>query len=121
MTTKQWIAVVTLIAAGAAASVAQAHAKIESSQPKADSELQSAPKEIRLRFNEALEPAFSKIELFDANNVQVGLPKPELDKTSHKVLFAALPALQPGQYRVRWSTMALDGHKAKGQFVFRVK
>jgi methionine-rich copper-binding protein CopC len=121
MNTKTLIAAVTLVAATMAASVAQAHGKIESSQPKADSELQSPPKEIRLQFNEALEPAFSKIELSDAKNAKVTLAKAEIDKTNHKVMFAAVPALQPGQYRVRWSTMTHDGHKTKGQFAFRVK
>jgi methionine-rich copper-binding protein CopC len=121
MIAKHLFAALALVAAGVAASVAQAHAKIEASQPKADSEVQSAPKEIRLRFNEPLEAAFSKIELVDAKDAEIALPKVDLDKNDHKVMFTALPALPPGQYRVRWSTMTHDGHKAKGQFAFRIK
>jgi methionine-rich copper-binding protein CopC len=121
MNTKHVIAGFVVIAAGLAAAVAQAHAKIELSQPKADSELSSGPTEIRLQFNEAPEPAFSKIELVDANQVAVALPKVALDKSNNKVMRAAVPSLKPGQYQVRWSTMARDGHKTKGQFAFRVK
>lgn len=120
MSTKSPIAAFALVAA-IAGSPAQAHAKIESSQPKADSELQAAPKEIRLRFNEALEPAFSKIVLMDAKDAEVALPKVALDKSDPKVMFTAVPALPPGQYRVRWSAMSHDGHKTKGQFAFRIK
>lgn len=121
MNTKNLIAALAIAAAGLAAPAVQAHAKIAASQPKADSELQAAPKEIRLKFNEALEPAFSKIELVDAKEVAIALPKIELDKNDPKVMFTAVPALHPGQYRVRWSTMTHDGHKAKGQFAFRIK
>lgn len=121
MNKKNIIAAIMLVAAGAAASVAQAHAKIASVEPKADSELQSPPKEIRLHFNEALEGAFSKIELVDAKEAAVKLPKTAIDKSDPKVMFAAVPALPPGQYSVRWSTMTHDGHKAKGRYSFKVK
>lgn len=121
MTIKILFAAFALVAAGLTASVAQAHAKMESSQPKANSELPDAPKEIRLRFNENLEPAFSKIELANDKGVAVALPKVDIDKTDHKVMFAAVPPLQKGQYQVRWSAMTFDGHKTKGQFTFRIK
>lgn len=121
MNAKNLIAGIAVVAAGVTASAAQAHAKIESSLPKADSELQTAPKEIRLKFNETLESAFSKIQLVDAKDAEIVLPKVALDKSDHKVMFAAVPALPPGQYRVRWSTMTHDGHKTKGQFAFRIK
>lgn len=118
---KNLLAAFTLVAAGVVASAAHAHARIEASQPKADSELQAAPKEIRLRFNEALEPAFSKIELLDAKGAALPLPKIALDKSDPKVMFAAVPPLRPGQYEVRWSVMSHDGHKSKGQFAFHIK
>lgn len=121
MKKKKMCAAILLIAAGAAASLAQAHAKIASTEPKAGSELQTPPKEIRLHFNEALEGAFSKIELVDARDSVVALPKAAVDKDDPKVMFTTVSALQSGQYSVRWSTMTHDGHKAKGKFAFKVK
>lgn len=118
---KHIIAALVLAAAGATTSPAQAHAKIVLAQPKADSELQGAPKEIRLHFNEALEGAFSKIELVDAKEAAVKLPATALDPRDPKVMFAAVPAVPAGQYSVRWSAMSHDGHKAKGRFSFRVR
>ena len=105
----------------AVAAGAQAHAKITASEPAAQSELHGAPKHIRLTFNEALEPAFSKIALFEDNGAQVPLPKMARDPNAPKVLLSAVPALPPGQYRVRWSAMGHDGHKTRGEFAFRIR
>lgn len=100
---------------------AHAHVKIDLAEPKADSELSVAPKTISLRFNETLEPAFSKIALVDANSAPIKLPKATVDKTDAKTLSTQLPTLRAGQYLVRWSTMSRDGHKVKGEYRFRVK
>lgn len=121
MIKKNLIAVVALAALGTLASVAQAHAKIEASEPKAGSALQGAPKEIRIHFNEALEPTFSKIQLVDAKAAEIALPKIAIDKADPKTMFAPVPSLQPGQYKVRWAAMTHDGHKVKGEFAFRVR
>lgn len=114
------VAIMLVVAVGAAPLV-QAHARLQVSQPAASSELSGAPKEIRLRFNERLEPAFSKIQLVDPNDAVLSLPKIEFDKADPTVMFAAVPPLRPGLYRVRWSVMAHDGHKVKGEFAFRIK
>lgn len=114
------IASVGMIAASLSAAPAFAHAKVESSEPKAGSELQSAPKEIRLHFSDTVEPAFSKIQVVDAANKALAVPKTTVEKDG-KVMSAALPALPPGQYRVRWSTMTRDSHKVKGEYSFTVK
>lgn len=123
--TKTTIAAAALVAATIAtiiaAPAAQAHAKIVTSEPKAGGELPAAPKQIRLGFNEKLEPAFSKIQLVDAKEVAIPLPKISVDKNDPKIIFTEVPALQAGQYRVRWSTMTHDGHKTKGEFGFKVK
>lgn len=121
MLSKYVFASITMISAIVAAPAATAHAKLQASQPAAASELANSPKEIRLQFNERLEPAFSKIELIDAKAALLPLPKIEFDKSDPKVMFASVPALRPGQYRVRWSVMAHDGHKVKGEFAFSVK
>ena len=121
MKTNHIVAVMTLIAAAGAASLAQAHAKMESAEPTPDSALQAAPKAIRLHFNEAIEPAFSKIALSNAQQVAIALPKVVVDKDDPKTMSATVPALTSGSYSVRWSTMTHDGHKAKGQYSFTVK
>jgi methionine-rich copper-binding protein CopC len=121
MNKKNILAAIMLVAGGATLSVAQAHAKIESSEPKADSELSVSPKEIRLHFNEEIEPAFSGIQLLDANEAAIPLPKIAFDQRDPRAMSTTLPSLNPGHYSVRWSAMTHDGHKAKGQYTFVVK
>jgi methionine-rich copper-binding protein CopC len=104
--------------AGFAASGTQAHAKLESSEPRASSTLDAAPKQIRLHFNEPLEAAFSKLKLTAANDGEIALPRVDVDKAT---MVAPVPALPRGEYRVQWSAMTHDGHKVKGEFTFRVK
>jgi methionine-rich copper-binding protein CopC len=121
MSVKNLLGASAFAIAAVATSAAQAHAKLESSQPQASSTLNSAPKEIRLQFNEAIEPAFSKIKLTDASNIEVELAPAKVDPADANAMSAALPALRPGDYQVQWTTMTHDGHKAKGQFTFKVK
>jgi len=115
------VALTVLAFAGVTASSAQAHGKMVASEPKAGAELQAGPRQIRLRFNEALERAFSKIALVDASEVAIALPGITVDKNDPKVMIAEVPALKAGQYRVRWSVMTRDGHKTGGEFDFKVK
>jgi methionine-rich copper-binding protein CopC len=111
----------TFATAVATAAGAQAHARLESSEPQAAATLDSAPKQIRLKFNEALEPAFSKIKLTDASNAEVPLPPAKVDAADASTMSVPTPILRAGAYHVQWSTMTHDGHKAKGEFVFTVK
>jgi methionine-rich copper-binding protein CopC len=104
-----------------AAGSAQAHARLESSDPAPSSTLAAAPAAIRLQFTEALEPAFSKIVLRDAAGNDIQLPKPVPDNASPAVLAVALPPLAGGGYRVQWTAVARDGHTTKGEFRFRVR
>ena len=121
MISKNILVALTVFVGSLAATAAQAHAKIEAAEPKADSELTAAPKQINLHFNEKLEPAFSKIALLDARNTAITLPKVVIDKQDPKSMSAQLPMLKSGQYLVHWSTMTHDGHKAKGEYRFKVK
>lgn len=109
------IAAALAVAAGAC----QAHVQLDSSEPKAASVLDSAPKALRLKFNEAVEPAFSKIALRNAANRDIALPKPAIVKADQMAV--PLPALPAGEYRVQWSAVSHDGHRSRGEFAFRVR
>lgn len=105
----------------AATSTAYAHAKLESTEPKAHSVVEQSPKQIHLKFNETLELAFSKVKLLDQQNLVIEPLKVDLDKANPSAMIATLPRLQTGAYRVQWTTMTRDGHKVKGEFAFNVK
>jgi methionine-rich copper-binding protein CopC len=121
MSIHRLLAVATLALAGAATSPAFAHAKLQSSDPQAGSTLDTAPKQVRLKFNEALEPAFGRIRLTGPGNKEVALAAATVDKADPTVMTAPLPKLSAGEYRIQWTAMARDGHKVKGEVAFRLK
>lgn len=110
-----------LIGMSAITTQACAHGALDVASPKAGATLDVAPNEIRLQFNEALEPTFSTIKLTDPNGVDVAYLKVEIAKASMKVMQASLPVLPAGAYSVHWSAMTRDGHKTKGAYTFMVK
>jgi len=121
MSIKRFLAVTTFALASAATSSAFAHAKLQSSDPQAGTTLATAPKQVHLKFNEALEPAFSKIKVVGSGDNEIPVTGTTVDKADPTSMTAPLPALSAGEYRVQWSTMTHDGHKAKGEFTFTVK
>jgi len=121
MSIKRFLSVAAFAFASAATSSAFAHAKLQSSDPQAGSTLDAAPKQVRLKFNEALEPAFSKITLTGPQTNEIPLSATVVDKAEPTVMTATLPALSAGEYHIHWSTMTHDGHKAKGDVAFKVK
>lgn len=121
MSFKHIVTVTAFAVAAAASSSAFAHAKLQSSDPQAGSTLDASPKQVRLKFNEAIEPAFSKVKMTGPQNNEIPIAATTVDKTDPTVMTAPLPALSSGEYHVQWSTMTHDGHKAKGTVIFKVK
>jgi copper resistance protein C len=64
------------------------------------------------------EPAFSSVEVSDANGARVDLGKPTISASTMRVGLKALP---PGTYRVRWQVLSVDTHTTEGSFTFHVK
>jgi methionine-rich copper-binding protein CopC len=121
MSAKPFLAVTFFALASALTSSAFAHAKLQSSDPRAGSTLDTAPKQVRLEFNEALEPAFSRIRLTGPHNKEVAIAATTVDKADPKLMTAPLPPLSAGEYHIQWTAMSHDGHKVKGELAFRVK
>jgi hypothetical protein len=121
MSVNRALAIAAFGLASIVTSSAFAHATLQSSDPQSGSTLAKAPAQVRLKFNEAVEPAFSKIRLTGPRNGEIPVAAATVDKADPTVLTAALPALAAGQYRVLWSAMARDGHKVKGEITFKVK
>jgi len=99
---------------------AWAHAHPETQTPLAGAVV-SAPQEVRITYDEALEPAFSSLIVSDAQGKQINSAKAEIDATTHKTMRVALPTLPPGVYQVKWVAVADDGHRTQGSYKFTVK
>lgn len=108
----------TALAVGAAG--AFAHAKLQAAEPAVGAAV-ATPGEVKLHFNEAVEPAMSTVKVFGANKAAIEVGKPVGAGGDAKTLASALPKLPAGEYRLEWSTMGHDGHHTKGEYRFTVK
>jgi copper resistance protein C len=97
---------------------ARAHAFLDHAEPRVGSTVPSAPHELVLFFTQNLEPAFSSVEVNDANGARVDLGKPRISASTMRVGLKQLP---PGSYKVRWHVLSVDTHTTEGNFTFHVK
>ena len=100
---------------------ALAHAFPDHADPAVGSTVAAAPAQIRIWFTEALEPAFSAIEVTDAEGHAMGKGKARLDPGDPKLLVLELATLPPGTYRVAWHVVSIDTHRTEGDFTFTVR
>jgi methionine-rich copper-binding protein CopC len=107
-----------LVSVGATA--AQAHAHIEHAVPAAGSAVHASPKEVELSFSEALEPAFSSVDVLDQKGGHVEEGKTQFGPDDAKVMRIALAPLAPGAYTVVWRALSIDTHRSSGRFTFSV-
>src|SRR5580704_5382144 len=96
---------------------AEAHASLDHAEPSAGSTVETAPREITLWFTEDLEPAFSAIDVRDADGARVDQGKAQV---SEAIMRVGLKPLPPGTYKVHWRAVSADTHAIEGSFSFQV-
>jgi len=97
-----------------------AHAFLEHSDPAVGAKVHSAPAEVRISFTEAIEPAFSSIQVFDAAGKQLDKKDTHLDPSNRSLLHVSLLPFGSGTYKVVWHVVSVDTHVTKGDFMFQV-
>jgi copper transport protein len=100
--------------------IALAHPEIVTTEPATNAELDTAPSQVRIVFNEPVEAAFAEVQVFDAQGQQVDAGDGGRDPAAATTLVATLPAVRPGIYTTVWQVTGSDGHTIKGNFVFRI-
>ena len=98
----------------------EAHAFLQRAEPGVGSTVQTSPAEVRIRFTENVEPAFSSIQVFDASGKEVDKRDVHLDRSDHALLHVSLPQLGAGTYKVVWRVVSVDTHVTNGNFTFRI-
>ena len=101
----------------ASATTARAHAFLDHATPLVGSTVTVAPHEVVLSFTQNLEPAFSRVEVYDAGGARVDQGKPQVSGNTMRI---AIKAAGAGSYRVRWHALSVDTHTTEGSFTFRV-
>ncbi len=107
-----------ILLAVSASTAAYAHAFLDHAEPRVGSTVPAAPRELVLSYTQNLEPAFSSVEVTDANGARVDLGKPKISAGTMRV---GLKQLAPGSYKVRWKVLSVDTHTTEGSFTFHVK
>ncbi|NLP65452.1 copper resistance protein CopC [Paraburkholderia sacchari] len=105
----------------AGAQLAWAHAHPTHQRPPAGSTVTTAQNTVVIDFDDALEPAFSSIDVTDAAGKSVIHGKAAVDPANGKRMSVALDALAAGKYTVKWVAVAADGHRTTGHYSFTVK
>jgi methionine-rich copper-binding protein CopC len=100
------------------AGTAYAHAHLQRSVPRDGSAVSHAPDQVALWFTESLEPAFSGVEVRDAQGNRVDQGEPQISGATMSIGLKALP---PGLYKVDWHALSVDTHKTDGTFSFQVE
>ena len=99
--------------------VALAHALPAAEEPKVGATLTSPPQQVAIRFDAPIEALFSMLEVLDRSgqNQDEGTPQVKADT---RTLTVQLKPLTPGEYTVKWSVVAKDGHRTEGSYTFTV-
>jgi copper resistance protein C len=98
----------------------QAHAKLVSVVPAADSTVAS-PKLIQVHFDEAVEVKLSRLKLSMSDGTAVSIMGMNDAKDPTTLSIMPNAELKPGVYTASWSVVTDDGHKVSGSFQFTVK
>jgi methionine-rich copper-binding protein CopC len=106
-----------LLLALATAAPVFGHAELDTSDPKDGAVLDTPPTTITLRFTEGLDASKSSFRVvLDGNDVATG----RADKDGAEVMQATTLDLAPGDYVIRWTAAAEDGHIERGRLTFTV-
>jgi methionine-rich copper-binding protein CopC len=110
----------TVIFTLAGLSLAHAHAFLDHADPRVGSTVAGSPSVVKAWFTEELEPAFSKIQVFDAQGAEVDRKDVKVDPTDKTLMSVSVLKLPAGTYKVKWSAVAVDTHHTTGTFTFTV-
>jgi copper transport protein len=114
------LAVAITVALALPPAPARAHAALASSSPAPGATLDAAPTTLSLEFTERLDPAFSRVQLFDITNTQIASTETVRPDAPY-ALVLELPPLKRGSYTALWRVRsAEDGHVTEGAVPFGV-
>ena len=97
-----------------------AHAFVDHAEPAVGSQIHDAPTQLKIWFTEKLEPAMSKIQVFDNSGLEVDERDVKIDQSNAALLIVSLPELKPGKYKVVWRAVSVDTHVTTGNFTFEL-
>jgi copper transport protein len=98
---------------------ASAHAILTNASPAYNSQLDRAPNEISLTFNERLQKDLYRITVYNDKAVAVCCEKAALSADQRRITLK-LPELSQGHYTVTYVVISADGHPIQESYLFTV-
>ena len=100
---------------------ASAHAYLITTYPRASGVLSAPPAEVKLTFDEAVEPRFAIVSVTDKGGRSQTTFAAQRSPGDPDTLEVGLrPHLSQGWYLVYWRVISVDGHPVQGAFTFAV-
>jgi methionine-rich copper-binding protein CopC len=96
-----------------------AHALVESAVPAMNSSVSGPDVAINVKFNSRIELKLSRLVLVLPDHSERPLTNLKADEPDRLVTVAT--GLAPGNYRLHWQVVAIDGHVTRGDIAFRVR
>jgi methionine-rich copper-binding protein CopC len=112
--------VLATIAASLPVAPSEAHSLLLASSPAPGAVVTASPSHVVLRFNNRIEKRLSRVRLVDERGRVATAPVARADDETAESLFAAVPPLAPGAWRVEWQVFSTDGHVVSGSYGFRL-
>jgi copper resistance protein C len=101
--------------------VARAHAVLVKSSPAKRAVVSTPPPRVELVFNERLEPAYSTVSVWAADNRRIDDGKVVVGPEDPRRLTVGVPPVQAGTYTIKFRVLSVDGHIVEGTFPFEVR
>jgi copper resistance protein C len=95
-----------------------AHAVVLESRPSPNAQVGPSDHAVALRFNSRIDRKRSRMTLAGPGGASVPVAVAEGSEPDR--LEAALPALDPGDYKLKWQVLSIDGHITRGEIPFHV-
>jgi methionine-rich copper-binding protein CopC len=109
---------VTMLALLALPANTTAHVELISSSPEAGDNLDTAPTEVTITFDDELDPDLSSFTVTDAEESEVGSGEVDLTVADRNVMTGTVSIDDPGIYTVAYTVAGIDGHQLEGTFSF---
>ncbi len=100
---------------------AWSHAFLVRSLPGARAAVARAPERVQLWFNERLEPAYSRVSVWNGAAQRVDADDARVTESEPTELSVRVPALPAGAYTVKYRVLSVDGHLVESEFAFSVR
>jgi methionine-rich copper-binding protein CopC len=97
------------------------HAYLVRSTPAARAVVTRPPERVQLWFNERLEPAYSRLSVWNRDGQRVDAGDVQVAPTEPKRMSVGVPPLPAGPYTVKYRVLSVDGHVVEAQFDFTVR